>query len=968
MQPIAIGLYYCSESELAAVRRYVPASPAVTFVSEAEPCDFAIIGASAVKRHAVMAALQEKIGATPALTLLEGETEEQYLTGDYAALTKSELHLLPYVIRRELRLKQTEIALRESERRYRELLESAHEGIWVFDTEGNTTYANAKMAEIVGVPLHGLQQASFFEYVDESMRAFALTQLQRVARGAAESHEIRLRRRNGTRLWATVALSAVYDSRGEYHGALALITDVTARHEMEETLRRRDTQLTLAQHLAHVGSWEWDFDYDRVSMSDELRGITGHPCDPVPLSRVLQHFHPADRGRVHSALRKAMANGSLFDEEFRVLAQDGGERIVHSRAQSVIGADGRARIVGMTQDITERKRNELAMQESELRLRTLVSRLPEVTWRDDFSHQLNFISANVEELWGFTPEELRDSGFEIWSKHVHPADRDWVLQEYEALFREGKRYDVEYRFRRKDGEWIWVHNRAEMAEIGGVRQAFGVISDVTARRRAAEQLARSEARYRVLIEQATDIIYTVNSEGYITSLNPAFETITGWKCGEWVGRHFVDLIAPSDREAAGEHFLAVLRGEHFARDYRILTADQAEVLIEATAQVLRIEGEVTGTIGIARDVTRRRQQDVQREKEKRLASLGQLAASVAHEFNNVLMSILPFAELIKRRVSGDERVATATHHIFQAIRRGRQVSQEILRLSRPVSASLTVLDIGDWLATVSREVVAVLGPKYKVETHVDAAGGTLFIRGDRALLEQAAMNLVLNARDAMPEGGRVAITVRRGLAGQVELAVRDQGHGIPEHLLDRIFDPLFTTKPSGTGLGLSIAYQAAVQQEGTLRVTSTVGAGSTFTLVLRETDPPMPALAEAQPRPAVAKNRVVLVEDDESVAEGIRALLIDEGFDVQLATRGADAVPVIAEFDPELVLLDVNLPDVSGLDVYEEVRNRWPHLPVIFSTGHADARALDEVRRRDVPSIMKPYDIDELLELMARVV
>jgi PAS domain S-box-containing protein len=968
MQPIAIGLYYCSESELAAVREQLPPSPVITFVDESEPCDFAIIGSEAVKRNAVIGALREKLGTTPALLLLDSADDDPYITDDLAVLAKSELHRLPYVIRRELRLNRTEVALRESERRYRELLESAHEGIWVFEPHGATTYANAKMAEILGLTIAELQRVSFFDCVDEPMRAFALTQLQRVATGVAETHELRFRRRNGTTLWAMVALSPVHDGRGEYCGALALVNDVTARHQIEEELRRRETQLSIAQHLAQIGSWQWDFEADRVTLSAELGPIIGRGHEPLPLSQALQYVHPSDRERIAAAMRRAAADGTLFDAEYRLLRRDTGEeRIIHTRAQIVAGADGRKRMIGMAQDITDRKQHERMLEENELRLRTLVQKLPEVTWRDDCSHKLNFISANVEELWGFTPEELRESGFEIWSRHVHPADRDRVLKEYDALFTEGKRYDVEYRFRRKDGEWIWVHNRAEMAEIGGMRQAFGVISDVTARRRAADQLERSEARYRALFEQLTDIIYTVDSQGCITSLNPAFEAITGWKAEEWIGRHFIELIDPGDQHAAVAHFEAVLRGSSYQRDYRIRARDGGEVLIETTAQVLRIDGEVMGTIGIARDVTRRRQQDMQREKEKRLASLGQLAASVAHEFNNVLMSILPFAELIKRRVPNDERVETATRHIVQAIRRGRQVSQEILRLSRPASATLTVIDMRAWLTDFSREALAMLGPKYRVETHIDETLGPMHAHGDRALLVQAAMNLILNARDAMPEGGRVAIEVRRGAEGTVEIAVRDHGCGIPEQLLERIFDPLFTTKPSGTGLGLSIAYQAMVQQEGTLRVSSTVGAGSTFTIVLREAAAPVPAADAAVPRPRVRGRRVVLVEDDESVGEGIRALLIDEGFDVLLVTRGGEAVEAIERFAPEVVLLDVNLPDVSGLDIYEEVSRRWPELPVIFSTGHADARALDEVRRRDVPSIMKPYDIEELLEIMSRV-
>jgi len=208
------------------------------------------------------------------------------------------------------------------------------------------------------------------------------------------------------------------------------------------------------------------------------------------------------------------------------------------------------------------------------------------------------------------------------------------------------------------------------------------------------------------------------------------------------------------------------------------------------------------------------------------------------------------------------------------------------------------------------------------------------------------------------------ISASRAENGQIEIAIGDSGPGIPENLLDRIFEPLFTTKRSGTGLGLSIAHQAMVQQEGSLRVSSKVGEGSTFTIALPSAAAPAPAVEEQR---RFGPRRIVLVEDDESVGEGIRALLADEGYEVHLVTTGAAAIDAVRAFQPELVLLDVNLPDMSGFQVYEELERLWPRLPVIFSTGHADARALGEARHRNVPSIMKPYDIDELLAVVSRV-
>ncbi len=943
----AVGLFYCSEDELATVRCHLPQSMTVTLYADDgsdAACNFAVIGSSAAKRRAVLKKLREKLGSTPAVLLIDSEKNDLPGTTDFMLLTRSELHQLPSILQRELRLQRIEAALRESERRYRDLLENAHEGVWMFDREGKTTFANQHLAQLLGTSMHVLRRTSFFDVIDPAQRAFALTKVQGVRDGVTEPHELRFRRHDGTFFWAHVSLSSMRE--GDKLLVMALVSDITAGRQLEEELRGREMQLSMAQQLAQVGSWGWDIENDVFTMSHELRRVFGDGLAPsTKLSEVLELVDPDERAAMLADMHRAAADGTLFDREFTITVE-GQRRIMHARGQLVKDTHPR-RMIGMTQDITARKANEFALQESEERHRTILANIPEVVWRDDMAGKSAYLSENIVDLWGYTPEELRDNELEIWARHVHPADRDRALAAYEALFRDGTKYDVEYRFRRRDGRWIWIHNRAEMKEINGQQHAFGVISDVTERRRAADELARSEARYRALFEQAGVIIYTTDADGCFTSINKAFEQITKWSVDEWIGRAASELIEPDPTDES----IARLRAK-----------DGSEVVLELSLQALHIDDEAIGTLGIARDVTKRRHDELEREKEKRLASLGQLAASAAHTFNNVLMSILPFAELLKRRAPDDPKVDTATKHIFQAIKRGRQVSQEIQRLARPVSSlSIVTIDVAQWVAGVAREARANLGMSYRIETKIKDA--ELFARADESLLKQVATNLIVNAREAMPDGGELTIAASRGESGQIEIAIADSGPGIPENLFDRIFEPLFTTKRSGTGLGLSIAHQAMVQQEGALRVSSKVGEGSTFTIVL----PAATALAPAEETRQFGPRRIVLVEDDESVGEGICALLTDEGYEVHLVTTGAAAIDAVRAFQPELVLLDVNLPDISGFHVYEELGRLWPGLPVIFSTGHADARALGEARHRNVPSIMKPYDIDELLAVVAKV-
>ncbi|HUP45362.1 MAG TPA: PAS domain S-box protein [Thermoanaerobaculia bacterium] len=554
---------------------------------------------------------------------------------------------------------------------------------------------------------------------------------------------------------------------------------------------------------------------------------------------------------------------------------------------------------------------------------------------------------------------------DAWLEPVHPEDVESVRAMLDAAVKDGAPMDIRYRLQLTEGTLAYLHVRAE--RLGGGEseplRIVGVSQDVTDQMLAENALRESEARYRILVEQAKDAIVSIDLEGRVTALNRAAEELAGGSRVEWIGRPIVDALTPESAQVALEQLAAVLGGADpdDYREYEVCRPDGRTATVEAQVRAVRAGGRVAGIVLVARDVTARKEAEARAEQEKRLASLGQLATSVAHEFNNVLMSIMPFAELMQRRLPDNPHVATATRHITDAVRRGREISQEILRFARPANPELAPLLISEWADAFRLKAEAILGPSFEVSVAIgdpEAAAAA-----DRALLDQVATNITLNARDAMPRGGTFEIGVRAE-EGRVLVDFTDSGCGIPPELLDRIFEPLYTTKHGGNGLGLPIAHQAAVQQNGSIRVHSVAGEGSTFTLSLPEV-PSLPSSSAAVP-PSL-RRRVLIVEDDESVGEGLRILLADEGFDVELIGRGLEAVPAIEAFQPDLVLLDVNLPDVSGIEVYDRIRIRHDSLPVIFSTGHADARALAEVRDRKVPSIMKPYEIEELISLMSTV-
>lgn len=599
---------------------------------------------------------------------------------------------------------------------------------------------------------------------------------------------------------------------------------------------------------------------------------------------------------------------------------------------------------------------EAELRESEARYRDLVSQMPGVVWSADEKGHLHFISDRVAELTGYSREEILAADLEDFLVRIHEQDLASFHPLWDAMLA-GSPLESDLRFLRKDGIWVWLHVRASVEQSQGVPRVVGVTTDVTDRRAAEDALRASEARYRTLVEGAQDVIVSIDSEGRVQSVNRAAEELTGASRVDWIGRSILEALGPNSVAHAESRFRAIFEGapaEPYA-EYELRTKTGRYVTMETQVRPVESHGGVVGIVIVARDVTARKEAHTRAEKDKRLASLGQLATSVAHEFNNVLMSIMPFAELLRRRMPDDERVITSTRHIIDAVRRGRDIAQEILRFARPANPEIENVGVSDWIEGFAKRARVTLGPLYTVEVELPSTEWNM--AADRALLDQVAMNVTLNAREAMPDGGTFSIGARDD-GEMVQLEFRDRGHGVPPEMFDRIFEPLFTTRREANGLGLSIAHQAMVQQGGAIHVRSTVGKGATFVVSLPK------GTAAASERVPPRSRRVLVIEDDESVGEGLRALLTDEGFDVELVERGLQTAPAIERFQPDLVLLDVNLPDVSGIEVYRQIRAKWPALPVIFSTGHADSRALGELRDLEVPSIMKPYDFAELMSVV----
>ena len=610
-------------------------------------------------------------------------------------------------------------------------------------------------------------------------------------------------------------------------------------------------------------------------------------------------------------------------------------------------------------DVTAAVRAEEALRQSEKKYRTVVANIPDVIWTADAHSQLLFISPNVEAMLGYKPEEMIDGG---WTTSINQEDLAETSRRYAAMFDAGQPLDSEFRLRRKDGTWIWIHTSSlGPYERDGILCADGVLRNVTARKRAEEKLRRVARERELLLESTGDGVFAVDGDGVCTMANRVAATLLGRSIDDLVGTPINDLIHPH-----GAPF-STIEPVRVADD-TFLRSDGTALPVQYVASPIIDEGVVRGTVVSFADMTERRRLEQRLEQVSRIDSLGRMAATIAHEFNNVLMGIQPFAEVIRRKGGADEGLQKAAGHIMNSVARGKGITQDILRISKAAEPQLQSVELIPWLESLATEIRALVGTRVRVE--LDApAWDPLFVRCDPAQMQQVLTNLAVNARDAMDGNGTLRIAAERPHGNQVRVIVGDTGCGIPAETLPYIFEPLFTTKRSGTGLGLAVAQQIVVRNGGTIGVESAVGEGTRFTIDLPAAPPPVRETAKAAESELqqVGIERVLIVEDDPSVGPGLAAILEGEGVAVRLVDRGYDAVNAAAAFHPDVVLIDVSLPDISGAEVYERIVARWPSMAVIFSTGHAEEARLPQPRSEHVGFLRKPYSGETLLAKLREV-
>ena len=666
--------------------------------------------------------------------------------------------------------------------------------------------------------------------------------------------------------------------------------------------------------------------------------------------------------------------------------KDGTEFPVEVRIGSLQIADG-IETLALARDVTERVQAEQKLRDSE----SLLRRVQQLTGLGVFERDLNtgqlHWSDELYRILGLSPNV--PPNFDTFIGLIHPEDRERIVASIKRAIQQNQSHEHEYQIQLPDNTIRHIHAFGGFsADADGTpRLHIGAVQDITERQETENRLRESEARFRGTFENAGVGIVLRNVDRSLRQHNQAFCNMVGYSADELQSMRINDIAHPDDDpETTSHRMVSFEETDNHILERRFIRKDGRVIWCNVSYKLIRdADGNPLSTISMYQDITDRKAAEEQLHEAQKTEALGQLTGGFAHEFNNLLMAITSNLELLQRGSINQEKIAEIVSRSLQAAYNGSELTGQLLSYVGKQLLSRETFHIHDLLSNVTELMRPGLGETIVIETAV--AGSDLTVTTDQRQLQQALINLILNAKDAMPAGGTILIETADAyldaadvesrfpdlkLGAYVRIGVTDTGTGMPQQVVEKIFDPFFTTKDvgEGTGLGLSMVYGFVRRQAGGyVSVESEVGHGTTINLYLPQAISALEGAA-ASHDPAGDGNRgagtILLVEDEDQVLEALKLNIEEFGYSVVAAANGAAALDQYRSGTHiDLLLTDLVMPGgINGFEVAQAIQRDRPALPVIYMTGHSDQKAHESGVPKNAIVLRKPFQSDKLLEVM----
>ncbi|HEX2045492.1 MAG TPA: PAS domain S-box protein [Gaiellaceae bacterium] len=936
--------------------------------------------------------LLQEYGVVSSLSVLISGSERPYgvlaaHATDPRQFTPEDVHFLQAlanVLAGAIRRAEHERELAESEERLRLALEAGDMGIWDWNLRTDELVWSEKLEEI-----NSVRNGSFDGTFGSFLAVVSAEDRERVAaavkaaleRGTLYDVEFRVGTADGTVRWNASRGRVLRDAEGRPARMIGVAADITGRKENEEELRRSRELYRLVVENARDLIALVELDGRMAYASPSWEEALGFRREELTAERNPLEVHPDDLACVRSALASAAATGAAAVARARIRARDGRWIAVEGSVVPIPDEEGRPVLLLTTcRDVTADEQAEEALRTAERRYRTLVEQLPLVTYMDalDGPGSNVYTSPQIEPLLGYAAEEWANN-LELFAARLHPEDRERVLAEHARTHATGEPLRTEYRLLARDGRTVWLQDEAVVVKDALGRPLFlqGYLLDITERKRAEHALAERESFLKTIIDTEPECVNLVAPDGTLLEMNRAgLEMIEAESLEDVAGMDVAQLVAPEDRAAFTALTREVLAGGSGNLEFELVGLRGTRRRMETHAVPLAgANGEVRAALSVTRDVTERRRLEEQLFRSQKLEAVGRLAGGVAHDFNNLLTGILGYADLLYMGLAEDDPRRADAAEVKRAAERAATLTRQLLAFSRRQVLKPRVIDLNRVVEDMERMLRRLIGEDVELVTAVDPALGR--VEADPGQIEQVIANLVVNARDAMPEGGRLVLETENVevdgtfTAGRVEmppgayvvLAVTDTGVGMDAETQAHAFEPFFTTKEvgKGTGLGLATVYGIVKQSGGYIWVYSEQGEGTTFRIYLPRVEKPGDELAaDGQAAAGEGSETVLVVEDEGVVRQLIARDLAGRGYTVLTAATGLEALAVAdGHAGPiEVVVTDVVMPGMGGLELMRRLAEARPDTKVVYMSGYAERAVADELA--PCPLLQKPFNASAL--------
>jgi len=790
----------------------------------------------------------------------------------------------------ELERKQAEEALHENEEKFRRIIDTAQEGVWMLDGEGKTSYVNERMAEMLGYGVKELVGRSPFDFLAEEDRLKAMQSFERRKQKFKDVFDLRFLKKDGSFLWGILSASPALDAKGRFAGSFGMITDITKRKIAEEVLRESEEKYRDLFENAIDPIFITDADFNYIDVNKKATELFGYSRKEFLKMKILDVIPPEQIPRTESELKKLRERGTYENFIGKIRSKDGRWFDVEVSSSAIV-RDGK--VVGsqdIVRDITERRRVEEELLRSKTRYYNIFNTAAVSLWEEDIS-------------------ELKKALDNLKARGV--ADLRAYIDEHPEFLKKA----------------------ARMIKILDV-------NDVTLK------LYGAKSKGEML--ESLDKIFTPESYNVFKD----------------------ELIAISEGKA------------YFEAETVNKTFQGKNVHIWISMSIPSTKLEINKMLVSIIDITDRMKMEEELIKAQKLESVGLLAGGIAHDFNNLLMAIAGNIELAKMYARPGDRVYEKLTEAERASFRAKDLTQQLLTFSRggqPVKKSASIAEL---IQESTRFSLRGSGTRCELSLPDDL----LPVEVDEGQMSQVINNLIINADQAMPDGGVITIQCRDVVIGPrdalplkagkyVHLSIKDQGIGIPREHFSKIFDPYFTTKQKGSGLGLATTYSIIKQHDGYITLESELGAGTVFHLYIPASKGKSRAAEAKNDNPVTGKGKILVMDDDEAVRDVAGAMLGKLGYETAPAGDGAEAIELYERArksgEPfDVVIMDLTIPGgMGGREAIKKLLEIAPDARAIVSSGYSNDPIMAEYAKYGFSGVVgKPYKLMELSETVSRVV